>query len=470
MKKESFSKLRQYILSQQWYHKGFEGSTFPLYQWQALAGYYRECGKKQFPARLRESVTISSVGQCSWFWNQRDLEEIRRWFLREIEKDAKFPQKIIARWRKELILTTAWFKRFESLSLKNLSDRELADTFDMFYADYIRSAAYAALNEGFSLGAEKWIKEMLRAFLNKKGLELKTPEYFSLLSQAVLPSFIQEALILKKKGLAPKQLAKNFFWIHFNYLHTTPLTAAYFKKMKVEHLVNFGEVKKKKRALMQKLAMPQGLRRIFTTAEQFTWWQDQRKKNALIANYWMFKFLREAGRRNNIAGDQLLLTAAPEFRMLALRDKKFLKELQARKSPVLCYVPDDGSMTIISGPKASAILESLTTPKSTELRGTPTFSGRVKGRVVLLLGTEDMKRVKKGDILVASMTRPEFTPVLRMAAAIVTDEGGIACHASIISREFKTPCVIGTKNATKLLYEGDLVEVDAVHGVVRKIG
>jgi pyruvate,water dikinase len=65
------------------------------------------------------------------------------------------------------------------------------------------------------------------------------------------------------------------------------------------------------------------------------------------------------------------------------------------------------------------------------------------------------------------MTTPEYVPIMKMASAIVTDEGGISCHAAIVSRELKIPCVIGTKNATKVLKTGDEIEVDAEKGIVK---
>ena len=64
------------------------------------------------------------------------------------------------------------------------------------------------------------------------------------------------------------------------------------------------------------------------------------------------------------------------------------------------------------------------------------------------------------------MTRPEYLPVMHLAAAFVTDEGGIASHAAIVAREMKKPCIIGTKIATQVLKDGDLVEVDAEKGIV----
>ena len=67
------------------------------------------------------------------------------------------------------------------------------------------------------------------------------------------------------------------------------------------------------------------------------------------------------------------------------------------------------------------------------------------------------------------MTRPDYIAGMKKAAAIVTNEGGITCHAAIVSRELGIPCIIGTKIATQVFKDGDLVEVNANHGWVRKI-
>ena len=82
---------------------------------------------------------------------------------------------------------------------------------------------------------------------------------------------------------------------------------------------------------------------------------------------------------------------------------------------------------------------------------------------------EAIKKAEEVFVLVTSMTRPEMVVAMEKAAAIVTDEGGITSHAAIVSRELKIPCIIGTKIATRILKNGDLVEVDAFKGIVRKI-
>lgn len=93
--------------------------------------------------------------------------------------------------------------------------------------------------------------------------------------------------------------------------------------------------------------------------------------------------------------------------------------------------------------------------------------GYVKGIVRVILGPDDFHKVKDGDILVAGSTTPNYFPVMCRAAAFITDEGGVTAHAAIIARELKRPCIIGTKIATQVLKDGDLVEVDANKGVVR---
>ena len=76
---------------------------------------------------------------------------------------------------------------------------------------------------------------------------------------------------------------------------------------------------------------------------------------------------------------------------------------------------------------------------------------------------------KEDFILVTPMTRPEIVPYLKKCVGIVTNEGGITCHAAIVAREMKIPCVVGTKVATQVLSDGDFIEVDAVQGIVRII-
>lgn len=101
-----------------------------------------------------------------------------------------------------------------------------------------------------------------------------------------------------------------------------------------------------------------------------------------------------------------------------------------------------------------------------EIRGNVAVTGKVTGRAVRHLSWTDVTPLPPGSILITGMTNPQMVPYLKSAAAIVTDEGGVACHAAIISREMGIPCIVGTQIATQMIKTGDLVEVDAFRGIV----
>jgi phosphoenolpyruvate synthase/pyruvate phosphate dikinase len=104
----------------------------------------------------------------------------------------------------------------------------------------------------------------------------------------------------------------------------------------------------------------------------------------------------------------------------------------------------------------------------TSLKGMTACAGIYKGRVRLILNDEAMQDMFSGEVLVTTMTIPSLMLAVEKAGAIVTDEGGMLCHAAIVSRELNIPCVIGTQKATQVFSDGDLVEVDANNGVVKK--
>jgi phosphohistidine swiveling domain-containing protein len=126
---------------------------------------------------------------------------------------------------------------------------------------------------------------------------------------------------------------------------------------------------------------------------------------------------------------------------------------------------------VVTGPRAAALERRVhTSTTENRLTGQVAYAGAtIRGRVAIVHSTRDMPKLKHGDILVSSMTRPEFLMSIKRAAAIVTDEGGVMCHAAIIARELHKPCIVGTKHATQVFKDGDKVEVDAERGIVRKL-
>ncbi len=88
------------------------------------------------------------------------------------------------------------------------------------------------------------------------------------------------------------------------------------------------------------------------------------------------------------------------------------------------------------------------------------------GRARIIASAKDMSKVQQGDILVTKMTDPDWVPVMKRAAGIITDLGGRTCHAAIVSRELNTPAVVGTTNATKIIKDDELLTIDCSQGAV----
>jgi phosphoenolpyruvate synthase/pyruvate phosphate dikinase len=102
--------------------------------------------------------------------------------------------------------------------------------------------------------------------------------------------------------------------------------------------------------------------------------------------------------------------------------------------------------------------------------GMSASKGIIRGKVRIIKSIQTQgKDFKEGEVLVTGMTRPEYVTIAKKSSAIVTDEGGITCHAAIISRELNKPCIVGTENGTRILKTGDYVEVNANTGIVRII-
>lgn len=103
-------------------------------------------------------------------------------------------------------------------------------------------------------------------------------------------------------------------------------------------------------------------------------------------------------------------------------------------------------------------------------KGLAASPGVATGRVHVIVDPKDIDQFQIGEILVTQMTSPDWVPAMKKAVAIITDNGGITCHAAIVSREMQIPCIVGTKSrataATELLKTGDEITVDAKNGVV----
>lgn len=130
----------------------------------------------------------------------------------------------------------------------------------------------------------------------------------------------------------------------------------------------------------------------------------------------------------------------------------------------------NGDPVILNDPQREefkSIFESK--DKIENFTGSIAYKGVVKGKAKIITSVNDLPKVESGDILVSQFTRPEYLSAMQRAAAFITNDGGITCHAAIVARELQKPCIVGTKIATKVLKDGEMVEVDANKGIVKII-
>lgn len=202
------------------------------------------------------------------------------------------------------------------------------------------------------------------------------------------------------------------------------------------------------------------------------WRKEIQMKTLVVMN----KFLHELSRRYGGKFDDLLW-CWPEEIINYIQSGKFegeldLERIRARKEAFFFIATEHGIEQHTGEMAIKRRKEELAADVANiqDFRGIIASLGKAQGPVkICFSSSEALQKIKRGDIIVASMTMPDYLPAMKKAAAIVTDEGGATSHAAIVSRELKIPCIVGTKIATKVLSEGELVEVNANHGVVRRL-
>ena len=151
-----------------------------------------------------------------------------------------------------------------------------------------------------------------------------------------------------------------------------------------------------------------------------------------------------------------------------LNQQKISKgELKKRKNGFILYktalIYENQEKNIKKWAKNNSIIlndSKKSNDDSNIIKGEVAFHGQVVGTVRVVYNEDDFVKVEKGDIIVSPMTIPSFMPILKKASAIITDDGGTVCHAALIARELKLPCLVGTGNATSKLKDGDTVELN----------
>jgi phosphohistidine swiveling domain-containing protein len=209
--------------------------------------------------------------------------------------------------------------------------------------------------------------------------------------------------------------------------------------------------------------------RVVDTAKKYVWLRTYRSDTLNYSYAHLSALLKRLAENESYQGGDYLF-----FSIEDILSGKFpsTSELKRRKE-LFAVIFIGGFKYYLSGGEAKDFQSFLDGRRvfGNKVRGTvasrPVVS--LRGVVKVINSPRDFDRVNEGDIIVATMTTPDYVPVMKKAAGFITDEGGILCHAAIISREMNKPCIVGSQNATTLLKDGDLVEMNLETGEVRKV-
>ena len=311
---------------------------------------------------------------------------------------------------------------------------------------------------------------------------------FLIQSSSKRPSQIarEELLEIISNNLEIESWIKKWFWLEFGHLGP----ALTIEKIKEDYKEYFKDPKKAKEELLKikkenkKLKQEQEAKfnklkinqekNLFYQAQKISFLKAYRTDILFCLYAFIDRILEIYSKKTGIEKELLRFSKKEEVGELIKNNKAVeKKELLARRdNSVWITQRKDDFYDVISGKEAdefikeNIISEELKNIENT-IKGKVAFPGRVKGIAKIIKEVKDIDKVNDGDIIIAPQTSPEFLPAMKKASAFVTNIGGITSHAAIVAREMRKPCLIGAKDATKIIKDGDEIEVDTNHGIVK---
>ena len=518
------SLLNQYISKlkgKKWYHQRFDGCPHFIH-------YIAEAEDRDEPRKqgwnFNVHVCFYNNDRADWFIPMEDINRVTNDILEKTKKDSTIGKLLIKDWEQSKKEFYDVCKKVHETKLSDLSDKELFALFNEFRKKTLDNVTSSSIIDCFALGSDEKIAKMISVLLAGKNLNNNYPEIFSKLTAPIDPSFINEAEVsllrialkieevnngLKKFILThtleesleeikrDKQIyallekhEKEYFWSKNNYVHANILDKKHFMKelreifetgfniaAEIKKITETPSINKEvKKKLAEHLHVSPHLKNLLTISEEFTWWQDQRKKSSYLFTHYGSMLIEEIAKRKGLTLHEIKYITPSETMLLEKCEGKisaaYKNEIKEREKDCAMFWASKEHVCVTGKELEElkkTIIETEDYSKIQEFKGLCASPGYAKGRVKIIKSATEVDKIEKGDILVAIMTRPDYVAGMKKSAAIVTEEGGITCHAAIVSRELKIPCIIGTKIATKALKDGMMVEVDATNGVVRKI-
>ena len=414
-----------------------------------------------------------------WCTLEKENEKIGNFLVKKF-KDDKFLKKFEKDFFNFHKKTINFLNEMDKTEFSKINDGKLFEILKKSNDIYIHLFDWGFIAEPMDFVLPKIFEKKFKELCyNKEEIsEMMVVPYISYLSKEKQNLF---KITMKNDKELLKKHAYEYRWMISAHMGRMDIPLSYFEnrakeldKEELNKLKNFkSDVEKKRKELISKKPIDEEAKELLDIIELITEVHDLRKELFLRSIYTNDTARQEIANRYRYDKEQLACFEAKDI--LKLKDGKELdKEFADEMSKEgLIYVDTKKKIwKYLTGKKARKFAEKeieLGKKDIKEFKGMTASPGKAKGIVKIVYGTKELNKVKKGDIIVSSMTKPEMAPALKKIVAIVTDEGGVTCHASIVSREMGIPCIIGTKIATNVLRDGDLIEVDADKGIIKKI-
>lgn len=371
----------------------------------------------------------------------------------------------------------------------------LCNQYNRVYAAYQDVVTHAVMPEASDIYTHNHLLADLRKESGQSFSSEEITDVALTLSSEPMLSFIEaHRRDFLRECLKPKPdwkiIERHYHWIQNNYLTPKYLNAEYFQKQAriLKHKKSRMEIRKellslntktsrmsqRQKELLKSPRLTQKTLQIFAYLRHLSRWIDQRKAHMMQAVYYIDLLLQKISSLTDIPKSRLGYYTPEEIIKLLREEKTVPVKILASRRKLSVYVtwPKGKGIgeALFTGTNAAKIFKLFESSQAGEIKGmvacAPVFS--FKGKVQVVLNPHKEKFIPCR-ILVTTMTRPDFVPLMRAASAIITDEGGITSHAAIISRELRIPCVIGAKIATKVLKDGQVVEMDLKTGEIEVV-
>jgi len=410
-------------------------------------------------------LTIDGWGACP----EEEFQKIRQWLANAIEKDPKFLLKIIDAYKEGHDRALKVWQEIQEQSWKDKSNEELSGALNKYITS--RQSIDPWLN--LPLLAEADLEAKLKNDLSKNFPD--DLNAFAALTSPIYPS--TQAEELKERAEIKNQDDLNKHWQKYRWISDTLMNLDY---LPIEHFSKKDAIESDFKEDFNNYygkIQDESVRTLVDTIQKSIWFRSFRIESFYYSSYLILNLIEAIAKSfETVAKDLVYLTPPEIIDMLRDSEKINPNEIKNRKYGFIQYW-QPGIFEMYSGHDIDkwikAINPGYSVTSQKDISGQVAFPGTVKGKAVVIKNVKELpvllKKENDGAILITHGTNPKYVPYLRKIAAIITDEGGILCHAAIISREMKIPCIIGTKTATKVLKDGDLVEVDANQGILKII-